>query len=81
MSPIDREAIAYSSIELSLSTIIGEISSSKSALALPAYAKESPMRIPILCFSVVADSSLSERMAYAASASFLIPLLTIPRAM
>ena len=65
-------------MELSLSTIIGEMCSSKSALALPAYASDSPISIPILWDSFVALPSLSESIANAASASFLIPLWRIP---
>jgi hypothetical protein len=73
-------AIAYNSIEFSLSTIIGEIISRSSALALPAYARLRPIKIPIFWLCFVALSSLSCSKAKAASASFLIPLFKIPKA-
>ena len=68
-------------MELSLSTIIGEMRSSKSALALPAYAIDKPISIPILWDCFVALPNLSESIANAASASFFIPLYRIPRPM
>jgi hypothetical protein len=50
MIPTASAAIAWSSIVLLESRIIGEIASSRSDLAEPAYAKESPMRAPIFKF-------------------------------
>lgn len=47
MSPIDKAAIAYSSVVLDESRIIGDIASNKSVLALPAYANDRPINAPI----------------------------------
>ncbi len=53
--------------------------SSKSDLALPAYANDKPISIPILCDCFETLPNLSERIANAASASFFIPLYNIPK--
>jgi hypothetical protein len=73
--------MAYSSVVFEESRTIGDIASSRSALALPAYARDNPIRAPIFKVCLELYSNFSNKIATTGSHSFLIPLLTIPIAM
>ena len=60
---MDSAAIAYNSLVLLESRMIGDIASSKSALALPAYAKDNPINAPIFNVYLLHYSSFSNKIA------------------
>lgn len=66
MIPIDNAATAYNSIVFEESKIIGEIASNKSALPLPAYVNDKPIRAPIFKIYLFVYN-FSYRMAYTGS--------------